>query len=200
MKTAFCFDMDGTLTKTEVLPLIAREVGIESEISVLTKATIEGLLPFEQSFNLRVKLLADCPIARVSDIVNNVATHELMLKFIKANLDNCFVVTGNLDVWIEKYLKNIGCKYFCSESLIKDNKINGIKSTLQKAAAIKKIRELGYDRIVSVGDGMNDMAMFEESDISIAFGGVHKPADSLIKISDYVTFSERGVWNILKML
>lgn len=200
MKTAFCFDMDGTLTKQEVLPLIARKVGIEPEISVLTKATIEGLLPFEQSFSLRVKLLAGYPIKLVNDIIDNMPVHELMLKFIQDNSDNCFVVTGNLDVWVDKYIKNIGCRYFCSEAKIENNMISGVKNTLKKSDAIKEIRNLGFDRVVAIGDGMNDMQMFEESDISIAFGGVHRPADSLIKISNYVTFSERGVWNILKML
>ena len=45
MTTAYCFDLDGTLTRQELLPLIASSVGLEDEISVLTQATIDGLLP-----------------------------------------------------------------------------------------------------------------------------------------------------------
>jgi P-type E1-E2 ATPase len=62
------------------------------------------------------------------------------------------------------------------------------------------VRALGYDRIVSVGDGMNDVSMLETSDIGIAFGSVHAPVLSLIKIANYVTFSESGLCNILNML
>lgn len=59
MRTAYCFDLDGTLTRQELLPLIASSVGLEDEIEVLTQATIDGFLPFDKSFKLRVRLLRD---------------------------------------------------------------------------------------------------------------------------------------------
>ena len=43
MATAYCFDLDGTLTQQELLPLIASSVGLEDEISVLTEATINAV-------------------------------------------------------------------------------------------------------------------------------------------------------------
>lgn len=201
MKTAFCFDMDGTLTKQELLPIIAREASIEPEMSVLTKATIDGILPFENSLSLRVKLLSSLSIEHVNSIIMRVVSHELMVEFIKQNQENCFVVTGNLDAWIAGYMKSIGCKFYCSKAVIEDNKVVGVKDVLNKSDAILEIKEkYGFERVVAIGDGMNDVQMFEKSDVGIAFGGVHRPVTSLMEVADYITYSEKGLCNILKML
>ena len=43
--TKFLFDLDGTITKQETLPLIAKAFGVEA-IEGLTKETIAGNVPF----------------------------------------------------------------------------------------------------------------------------------------------------------
>ncbi len=200
MKTAFCFDMDGTITKLEVLPLLARELGIEPEMSILTQATINGFLPFDQSFRLRIRLLADIPIHKVQNIVENVPLQTQIINFIQANLGNCYIVTGNLDIWIEKLIKKIGCNFYSTKAEYSGDKLMGLKTSFSKAEAIKDLRNKGYGRIVAIGDGMNDVQMFEVADIKIAFGGVHQPVLSLIKLSDYVIYNEKSLCNLLKML
>lgn len=169
MKTAFCFDMDGTITKLEVLPLLARELGIEPEMSILTQATINGFLPFDQSFRLRIRLLADIPIHKVQNIVENVPLQTQIINFIQANLENCYIVTGNLDIWIEKLIKKIGCNFYSTKAEYSGDKLIGLKTSFSKAEAIKDLRNKGYGRIVAIGDGMNDVQMFEVADIKIAF-------------------------------
>ena len=47
---------------------------------------------------------------------------------------------------------------------------------------------------------MNDVSMFEKSDLSIAYGGVHSPVETLIKLSNYVVYNEVSLCNLLKML
>jgi phosphoserine phosphatase len=200
MKTAFCFDMDGTITKLEVLPLLARELGIEPEMSILTQATINGFLPFDQSFRLRIRLLADIPIHKVQNIIENVPLQIQIINFIQANLENCYIVTGNLDIWIEKLIKKIGCNFYSTKAEYSGDKLIGLKTSFSKAEAIKNLRNKGYERIVAIGDGMNDVQMFEIADIKIAFGGVHQPVLSLIKLSDYVIYNEKSLCNLLKML
>ena len=54
--------------------------------------------------------------------------------------------------------------------------------------------------IISVGDGMGDVLMFEESDISIAFGGVHEPIESLMKVSNYLVYDEDSLCRLLNTL
>jgi phosphoserine phosphatase len=59
MSTFFCFDLDGTMTRREILPAIASEVGLSEEIALLTSLTMRGLVPFESSFRLRCRILRE---------------------------------------------------------------------------------------------------------------------------------------------
>lgn len=72
MKTAFCFDLDGTLTKTEILPCIASDLGVSDEIATLTRATMEGHIEFEPSFRLRCLILGQVAPEVVRAIVTNI--------------------------------------------------------------------------------------------------------------------------------
>lgn len=42
--------------------------------------------------------------------------------------------------------------------------------------------------------------MFEAADISIAYGGTHKPIQSLITVADYVVYEEDSLCRLLNML
>lgn len=61
----FLFDMDSTITKVEVLPTIANEIGRLQEMRELTEATMRGELPFKTSFLERVKILGDISVKKV---------------------------------------------------------------------------------------------------------------------------------------
>jgi phosphoserine phosphatase len=56
-KPLFVFDLDSTITKCELLPLIAESVGLGSEMAELTEVAMQGNVPFEQGFRNRVQLL-----------------------------------------------------------------------------------------------------------------------------------------------
>jgi phosphoserine phosphatase len=199
MKTAFCFDMDGTVTSEEVLPILAKEIALFEEMDILTKATMDGILPFDKSFKLRVKLLSTISISLVQDIVQKINLQESLVNFIQNNKENCFIITGNLDIWIEKLVKRIGCKIYSSQADYSGDKLRGIKKIINKGQIIEKIRK-DYDRVVVIGDGMNDAPMFEKADIRVAYGGVHNPVETLIKLSNYVTYNQEGLCNILNTL
>lgn len=197
-KTAFCFDLDGTITSQEILPLISKEIGLLEEINLLTQITLKGLIPFETSFKLRVKLLSQIPISTIEGIVANVLLEEGLCQFIRENHEHCYVVTGNLDVWVGDFISNnLKCKYYSSKADRDGDQLLGINSILNKGKAIDDLRN-DYDCIVAVGDSMNDCSMFEKADISIAYGGVHNPVDSLKKISDYLVYEPVALSKLLK--
>lgn len=197
--TAFCFDLDGTLTRQEILPLLAREVNLFEEMTALTAATMQGVLPFQQSFRLRVRLLSDISIKRARAIIAEVPLYELTASFIKAHPSQCFVVTGNLDVWVSELVTKLSCGVFTAKAKVDGDHLRGVDAFMDKGEAVKKIRS-DFERIVIVGDGMNDVPMFEQGDIKIAFGGTHAPVDTLIKMADYVTYHERGLCGLLNTL
>ena len=59
--TKFIFDLDGTVTKEETLPIIAKHFSVEEEIEKLTKQTVMGHIPFVESFIRRHR--ENCAIA-----------------------------------------------------------------------------------------------------------------------------------------
>lgn len=201
MKTAYCFDLDGTLTRQELLPLIATSVGLDDEISVLTEATIAGLIPFEKSFKLRVRLLKDANLNWIHDALETrVEFQPAILKFIQSRPEQCFVVTGNLDIWVKPLLNKLGIQSFTSIADIDRNgRLCGISHILNKSDAVRTLRNR-FDSIVAVGEGMNDVPMFEEADWRIAFGATHEPNKTLCKLSDFVVYDGSALCRLLNML
>ena len=201
MKTAFCFDLDGTVTSEELLPLISREVDLYDEIECLTEATIKGFIPFESSFNLRCKLLSTVSVSRITQVVLNVGLYKMITTFIneRSNKNNCFVITGNLDCWINPLRQKINCTFFSSLAIVENDQLISVEKVIDKSNPIKELRQ-SFDRIVAIGDGMGDVSMFEEADIAIAYGATHEPVQSLIEYSDFLVYDERSLCTILNML
>jgi HAD superfamily phosphoserine phosphatase-like hydrolase len=199
MKKIYCFDLDGTITSQELLPLMAAELDLYEEISALTRATINGLIPFEQSFKLRCKLLSDVPTKKVQEVADKVKLNESIAQFVRENKDNCYVITGNIYEWIQPIVNKLGCKIFCSEGKFKDGKLSGLEKIIDKGEVIKGLRENGKS-IISIGDGMGDVLMFQESDLSIAYGGVHEPIETLMKVSNYLVYNEDSLCRLLNTL
>lgn len=200
--TAIIFDLDGTLTSKEILPEIAKEIGIYEEIRVLTEQTIRGQIPFESSFEKRCHMLKEVPISVVSNIVSRVPIFSLIAGFISDNRENCFIATGNLDVWVEPIIRVLDVKCFSSIGKIDPNdsdKIIGVRTILNKVDAVSDVRTK-FQHVIAVGDGMGDVGMFEAADVGIAFGGTHEPIEALIQNSKFVTYSEEGLCKLLTQL
>jgi phosphoserine phosphatase len=199
MKKKYCFDLDGTITAQELLPLMATELDLYEEISALTQATIKGLIPFEQSFKLRCKLLSDIPIKKIQKLAENVKLNQAIVEFIRDNKDNSYIITGNIYEWIKPIVDKLGCKVFCSQGKFNNGKLSGLEKIINKGEVIKGLRKSG-ESIISVGDGMGDVLMFEESNVSIAFGGVHEPIETLLKVSNYLVYEESSLCRLLNTL
>ena len=198
-KTAYLFDLDGTITRAEILPLIARCAGIEEEIATLTQATIAGVIPFQKSFRLRVALLRDVPVDTITEAVREVPLYGQIVDFIRSNRENSFVVTGNLDVWVSPLIEAMGCRSYASRGSLTSSGGVTLDHILDKSQAVADIRR-DFDRVVSIGDGMGDVPMFEVSDLTVAFGATHDPVDSLLEYANYVCFREDSLCHLLTQL
>jgi HAD superfamily phosphoserine phosphatase-like hydrolase len=198
-RVAFAFDLDGTVTTAELLPLIAREADLMDEISVLTEATIKGVLPFRKSFQLRCRLLSDVPNTTVRRVVEGVSLQPHVEAFIREHRERCFIVTGNLDVWVEPLRSRLPCRFFTSTANVSGGRVSSIAHVLEKNQPIAELRK-DFDTIVAVGDGMNDVPMFEVADVRIAYGGVHPPNDTLLKLADYAVYDGAALCRLLSTL
>ena len=195
----FAFDLDGTVTKIETLPLLAAELDLAEEMKLLTDLTLSGKIPFEKSFRMRYLILRNIPLKRIREIMDGVELDEEIAAFIREYRNDCAVVTGNLDFWIEPIVAKLGCESFSSIGELTDKNIPVLKKILDKGEAIRALKKTS-DKVIAVGESFNDVPMFEEADISIAYGGVHKPVSAAISVSDYVVFDGGALCKLLKML
>ncbi len=196
MNYDFAFDLDGTVTTQEVLPIIAQELGIEEEMAVLTRKTMDGEIPFDHSFTMRVNMLKSIPISRVQHIVEKVPLNRHILAFIHEHHGRCHIVTGNLDVWIAPLVAKIGCNVVSSWAAFEGDTLHGIKKILRK----KDIHTLVENPVVAIGDGNNDVEMLMHAPVSIAYGGVHAPAPALLQNAHYAIYDEKTLCDMLKRL
>lgn len=202
MNKIYLFDLDSTVTKGEILPTIAMEIGIEEEMRRLTEKCMEEDIPFETGFRKRMKMVEDIPVSTVKGTILKIPLNEKLVEFIQTNKENCFIVSGSVSVFIEELMKKINMEdhYFSSKAIVENDKIIEISKVIDKKDVVKELKERFGCTIIAVGDGSNDVEMVQEADIGIAYGGVRKIAPSLLKAADYDIYTEDDLCRLLNNL
>ena len=197
-KYIFLFDLDSTVTRQEILPTVAKTLGIYDKMTSLTERTMRGEIPFKQSFLQRVELLKDVPVSEVNELVSNIQLNEKLVEFIQQNQDRCHIVTGNLNVWIEGLMQRMGMErnVFCSKAIVKDNHIENVFSIVDKNAVISQM----ILPFVAVGDGNNDAEMIEAAEIGIGYGGVRNIAPAVLACASHAIYNEEKLVEFLNRL
>lgn len=195
----FLFDMDSTITRKEVLPEISQKINKLDEMRKLTEATMRGEIPFRTSFLRRVKILSDISVQEVNDIVSEIPLNNAIAEFIKSNSERCYVVTGNLDIWISGLMKKLSMEThtYCSKADVINDRISKVVSVVDKELTVKQF----VQPMVAIGDGDNDAGMCRMADIGVGFGGVREIAPALIRSIDYAFYDDQRcaefLWKLL---
>ena len=197
-KRVFLFDLDGTITKEEILPKLAIEVGCYETIRALTEQNMQGKLPFKTSFLQRVEILKELPVSRAREIVEQIPLHEEVVTFIQENAECCRILTGNLDVWVEGLLERIGMahRYESSQALVEGDRVVAVTQVIEKRRAAQDY----LPHAVAIGDGDDDAALIGAAEIGIGFGAVRPIAVSVLENADYAVYSEEKLCQFLKRL
>ncbi len=192
----YLFDLDSTITKEELLPRIGTLNGTSE---LLRKTTTEAMLSngsFSKSFLERIDLLSEIPLDEAQSIVETVPILEDLMNWIQSNNQCVYLVTGNLDIWLQKFLKKYKLKAFTSKAILKDGKVC-VTEILDK---VQVLRNFPTNEVVYVGDGSNDIEIMQNSDIGILTEIVHKAPTSLWDVADFAVKDEDALCKLLSRL
>nr|WP_304429897.1 HAD-IB family phosphatase [uncultured Acetatifactor sp.] len=194
----FLFDLDSTISKKEILPTISERIGKQEKMRELTEATMRGELPFKTSFLNRVKILNCIDVSEVNQLVSDIPLNDEIASFIKTNANRCYVLTGNLDIWISSLIEKLEMKnhLYCSKAEVKGDRIIQVVSVVDKELMARQF----VQPLVVIGDGDNDSGMAKYAEIAVGFGGVRNIAPSLLRNIDYAFYDDKRCADFLRTL
>ncbi|MWV61712.1 phosphoserine phosphatase SerB [Helicobacter saguini] len=176
------FDFDSTLLNGESIDILARRYKVEAAVSYITKEAMEGKLDFFESLTKRVAFLEDMPLSLVKESIEN--DFKLMngaIECVKTLRDRGHIVvcfSGGFRIITEHFKDTLGLNATFSNILhCKDSKLTGkvggdMMFGDSKGYMMQNLQGvLGLDRTqcAAIGDGANDISMFNHADIRIAF-------------------------------
>ncbi len=199
-RVRFLFDMDGTVTAAETLPLVAAHYGIMGDVEALTGMAVAGDIPYEESLRRRVALLAGLPVDEVSRVVASAPLHEHIARFIIKHHDQCAIVSSNLDCWCHALVGALGCPAYFSRARVDGNRVGGVEWILRKQDVVDAYKAQG-ETVVFVGDGHNDLEAMSHAHVAIAVGLLPgAPAASLVAAAHHVFTNEKALCRMLESM
>ena len=89
--------------------------------------------------------------------------NNLIVDFIKRYPERCFIITGNIDIWIEDLIVELGMKEhtYCSKANYIGDKLTQVVNIVDKELVAKQF----IQPLVVIGDGANDSGMAKVADI-----------------------------------
>lgn len=175
------FDFDSTLMDGETLEFLAREIGIETEVKKITDKAMRGELDFFESLIKRVSLLKGLKVSTVNEKCANLPVMNGAQKVVKKLKEAGYKVvcfSGGFKNATVPFCKKLGIDCEFSNILhSKDGILTGhvggeMMFGTSKGEMLKRLQVLtgiSPDNTIAVGDGANDLSMFEYSAKKIAF-------------------------------
>ncbi|MCM1037831.1 MAG: haloacid dehalogenase-like hydrolase [Ruminococcus sp.] len=200
-KPIFLFNLDATLIRTEIIPAIAGALKREEaliRLNTLTEAATRGEMPFKQFFLKQIELFKDIPISRINQMVMDMPLNEKLVDFMKRYHDRCYIVTSNLDVWIEGLVKKLGMEknVFSSKALAENDYMQSVLSIIDKNAVVNQM----VLPFAAIGNGNNDAEMIESAQIGIAYGAIREIGFPVLACADYAIYEEDKLIEFLERL
>ena len=192
-------DVDSTLIQDEVIELLADFAGTREQVAAVTESAMRGEIDFEQSLRSRVATLAG-----LSEVVLQQAYEQVRLSngareliaAVHASGGRVGAVSGGFVQILEPLAKQLNLDYYRANTLeMKDGKLTGglVGPIIDKKAKADALLEWSKDFgeseqwVAAIGDGANDLDMFEVAGLSFAYNAkplVRERADVVIDEPD----------------
>ena len=158
------FDFDSTLMDGETIEILASEIGIQEKVKEITTKAMQGELDFFESLTYRVGLLKGLKLSKVDEICSSLPVMNGAPELIKELKLRDYKV-----VCFSGGFRNI----LHSKDGILTGLVGGeMMFNYSKGQMLLKLQNLlGVTRenTIVVGDGANDLSMFEYADTRVAF-------------------------------
>lgn len=186
-KKLFVADMDSTIIAQECIDEIAKEFGLGEKIAPITEAAMLGKLDFQDALKERVALLKGLPKEGLQKILET-RIHfnpgaQTLIATLKTMGVKTALVSGGFTFFTGPLGKTLGFDLVKSNHLeFEDGVLTGkvadpiVDGETKKAFLIEISKKNGFqqNQTLALGDGANDIPMFEAAGLSLAYHG--KPA------------------------
>lgn len=175
------FDFDSTLMDGETIDFLAAPLGLEKEVAAITERAMAGELDFFKSLVARVALLEGLPKSKVDEICADLPMMPGAAEVVSGLKERGYKVicfSGGFRNATSPAAKRLGIDADFSNVLHDDEGIltgrvgGDMMFGFSKGDMIVRLQHLlGIDRkdTLVVGDGANDLSMFEHADTRVAF-------------------------------
>ena len=199
------FDVDSTLIDAETIEKLACLAGCEDKVREITTRTMQGELDFFESLTYRVGLLKGIEVQKVNEICQNLPLMTGAKETVKELKNKGYKVvcfSGGFKNATIPLKEKLGLDAEFSNILHEKNgKLTGLVGgemmfNNSKSLILQKVQNiLGItsNDTVAIGDGANDLGMFEHSKTKIAFC-----AKDILKKNANVIIDTKDLKEILK--
>lgn len=175
-------DMDSTIIACECLDELADVAGLKEQVAPITEAAMRGEIEFEPALRRRAALLKGLPASTMERVyderVSLNAGARALVATMRANGAGTMLVSSGFRYFTRRVAAECGFQSEQANELIERGGVftgdvaEPILGRDAKLRALEKaVSELGigFDDVLAVGDGANDLAMIARAGLGVAW-------------------------------